>query len=298
MASKPRILMNAVHGVNAWTYINSGYYNAFKALGYPVALYNGHFNEWNSFKPDIYFGSREYSSYRIVDSKVKIIFHVNPLMSSLTGINENVAMLSLVNNIKPTLLWANCLPSALHHFDKWKQHGHKVAAVSLACDDTLFSYNDQPKQYDIGWVGGRWAYKAKNLDIYLNPLQNRYKCCFSGNGWPTRVGDNEVNNIFNKSKVCPAVSEPHTSHSGIDMPERIFKVSVTSACGIQDPVVGAEEFFEGNVLVAKNTANWFELIDKLIKDDKFRVEQAAKQRKYILAKHTYKNRIEQMMSYF
>ena len=48
--------------------------------------------------------------------------------------------------------------------------------MTSAADITIYTKTSVDRDYvcDIGWVGGYWGYKAKNLDKYLMPVVKKY----------------------------------------------------------------------------------------------------------------------------
>lgn len=189
-----------------------------------------------------------------------------------------------------------------------KDFGVKTVGIMNAYDK--YGYKDcvYKEKYtaDVGFVGGGWIYKFRNLDKSLVRLcREEWKNLnikVYGNGW----GDLaqylgtlpifEDGSVFLSSKICPNISEPHSTDYGFDLVERIFKVPGVGGFLISDNVKEIKSVFPNNeVPVFDNYEEFRTLIYYYIKYEEERVELAKKQQEIILAKHTYNHRMNKLL---
>lgn len=309
--NKLRILItNSKSG--AFHYICNGIMNAFNTAGHDARFWDNNLEIWKKFKPDIYLGCSGWKQN--IPSKsdrgdVKVAIHVNPYCVNtikLNGpvINESKSNIDWVIKQNPDAVFGYGL---MEDMDKywylWRDKRFKLIAMPNAADTTKYYkvLKDKTHSVDIGWVGGYWPYKAVNMDSYLLPVVKKFNTIWYGwsgpkGVWKGKVSDEEtVRKLFCSAKICPTIVEPHTSAYGIDIPERIFKVSACGALVISDPVFGLDRYFS-SAIVAKNPIEYMNLCSKWINASKEeREEQAAKLRSEVLSKHTYFHRAQNLL---
>lgn len=146
---------------------------------------------------------------------------------------------------------------------------------------------------DIGWVGGYWPYKGKMLDKYLRPLFT-HKCLVYGwgNSWGNgrSINDVDVPILFSTAKICPSVSESHSVHHPVDLPERVFKVPASGGFTIHTPSLAVPDFFGEAVPMARDVQHWLDLATYYLIHTDERKALAKKQYEVVTNKHTYFDR--------
>lgn len=303
----------------AFHYIASGWVRAFNGCGHDAKLWDGDRATWHKVKPDIFIGCSGWKQSippKHIRGDTKIAIHVNPWCSETIKaggpvINEQRAAISWTLAQKPDLVFGYGLQEDINkYWSKWKDQGIKAIGMPNAADALLYRRvaKDPAHSVDIGWVGGYWNYKAINLNKYLLPVARKFDTIWYGHSGPKERfyrgkvhGEDLVLKLFSSAKICPAVVEPHTTEYGIDIPERIFKLSAIGAMIISDPVRGLDRYFPNDVglVVAKNRIEFIELCHKWIKasaDDRRKKSDIIK--KHVLKHHTYFNRIKRFMSAF
>jgi spore maturation protein CgeB len=235
----------------------------------------------------------------------KIGIHVNPYGQKKVGntdggptIDESKEAIQWTLNQQPDFVYCYCSETYIpEYFGFWTtKHGIPVVQMPTAADITIYKPKPPEDRFkcEIGWVGGKWPYKARMLEKYLVPLIKTKKSLIYGwgNTWGNNkaISDNEVPILFSTAKICPSVSEGHTSIHPVDVPERVFKVPAGGGFTIHTPSPAINDLFGDAVPMAKNPAHWMELIEFYLKNDKARIEQAKKERECILEKHTYFDR--------
>ena len=298
----------------AFLYITKGWENAFKALGHNFLRWNGKKETAEAFRPHLYLGCSGWPQKFPQDIRskfgTKVAIHVNPwgttVLKPLKGepnINEKPQTIEWVKKQNPDFLYCYGLESDISHmWDKWEKQVATVIPMPNAGDATIYKPTSPTPQFacDVGFIGGRWPYKAMNIDKYLLPVLKKKKSKVYGwGGWrgmPFYKGqahDNMVNRLFSSAKVCPSVVEPHTTRYGIDVPERMFKVPLGGGFTICDPCKGLGRYVPQDIFpMAKNPQDYARLIDYYLSHDNERNQLKQEQRKIILQNHTYFNRIQ------
>ena len=137
---------------------------------------------------------------------------------------------------------------------KWEDLGFRLSGMEMAADAVVYPYPDftqgveSIRNPDIFYVGGRWAYKAQNLDRYLLPiLKESESRTVVGRGWPFPTTDMSEHNVglqMKHAKVVPNIHEPHSTHGGYDVVERVFKTLYCGGLCISDSVREISEGFD------------------------------------------------------
>lgn len=267
---------------------------AFGYSGYQVCLWDIHsksaFDIFNEFQPDIFIGQ----AYNLTRSLIKCLllrpnlrvclkagdwgpFYNNwseqdhakyPILMASAEEKENVLLLHSKGQLD--FLFIHYHPDYIANtHGHWIKEGIKVISLMNAAD--VFDYtNGQYKDElacDIGFVGGRWGYKARTLDRYILPLCNpesKYSIKIFGNQpWnvpqycgnlPTQL----VKHLFSSATICPSISEPHSQDFGFDIIERPFKLLSNKAFVISDYVDGLRKLYNEDELVMVKSPEEFQ----------------------------------------
>lgn len=291
----------------AWSYITDGWINAFRAVGIQCERWDGKQTTWDAFNPDLMIGCSGHRQPIPAKRRAKVAIHVNPYGSvSIKGIDESQDAINWTKAQKPDAVFGYGHALDIPFWDKWPKELCPWVPMATAGDATVF-YSRQgltnapvPRDIPIGYIGGRWDYKAKNLDRYLFPLfSNKALGCkvHGWGGWQPGIStgpiqDDHVAGFFSRCRVCPCVVEPHTTQWGIDLPERVFKVILCGALAIHDPVNGLSRFSK-NIVMANGPMEFIELCVKWSRPEmeSQRRDLAEKQRRDILDGHTYFHRL-------
>lgn len=288
----------------AFKYILTGISSALKLAGNSV--------DWVTTKEmptdfDLYLGCSGWRQRIPAKSKRKgkVGIHVNPYGPKKVGnvdggptIDESKEAIAWTLGQNPDFVYCYCSDTFIpEYFGFWTtKHGIPVVQMPTAADITVYRPHPPEDRFkcEIGWVGGKWPYKAVMLEKYLTPLIKTKKCQIYGwsNSWRNNksISDHEVPILFSTAKICPSVSEGHTAHHPVDVPERVFKVPASGGFTIHTPSPAIVDLFGSAIPMAQNPKHWLELVEHYLKNDGERIEQAKKQRAYILSKHTYFDR--------
>lgn len=303
----------------AFLYITKGWEDAFKSLGHNFIRWNGSSKQLRNFKPDLYIGCsgwrQNFPKWARNEFGTKVAIHVNPwgstVLKPLKGepdINEKPQAIKWVASQEPDFLFCYGLEDDISHmWNKWKTNIATVVPMPNAGNSISHKpVSPDPKfSCEVGFIGGRWPYKAINIDKYLLPiLKDTNSKVYGWGGWKGlpfykgKANDSIVNKLFSSAKVCPSVVEPHTTRYGIDIPERMFKVPLGGGFTVCDPCKGLDRLVSLKVFpMAKNPKEYRDLIKYYLNHDKERNELKKKQREAILKGHTYLTRIQNFLKF-
>jgi spore maturation protein CgeB len=286
----------------AFSYILSGLINALNVSGIHAS------RNTTKIVPDdfdLYFGCSGWRQQIPKKRKGKVGIHVNPFgktkIGSIDGgpmIDESKDAIQWVIAQKPDFLFCYCTKTFIpEYYGYWTdRYGIPVLPFPTAADITMYKPHKPEDKFkcDIGWVGGKWPYKAIMLNKYITPLMSKYKCNVYGwaNTWKTNksISDYDVPKLFSSAKICPSVSESHTFYHPIDVPERVFKVPAAGGFTIHTYSPALKDMFGDTIQSASNQDEWFNKIDYYINNETVRIEHAKAQRNTILSQHTYFDR--------
>jgi len=291
----------------AFTFITQGMINALRDVGCVVERWDGKGNSWDSFKPDLYVGCSGHRQDIPDGRKCKVAIHVNPYGPTKIepNINESQDAINWVKKIKPDAVFGYGYETDRHYWSFWDKISIPWVPMATAGDATIFNVaNGEHDKYDIGYVGGRWPYKAKNIDAYLLPVLRDKTISHMVRGWGTwpdnlcggLISDCEVPILLASCKIAPCISEPHTIASGIDLPERAFKAILSGAIVVHDPALGISRYLP-HIISAKDPNDYHSKIKELLKlSPDSRKELSCDQRLDVLIANTYHHRMAALMA--
>lgn len=181
------------------------------------------------------------------------------------------------------------------------------------CIDPYFYYRtDEPKQYDLGFIGNYNVNRGQQLDkMMLQPAQrtpNRSFILAGGDyptdlGWPTNLRylehlpETSHVSFYNRLNCTLVLARPDRSALGHTPSKRLL---AAAACGVpilSDHWVGLEEFFEPNreLYVVEDCHSVLESLYQTQQMDRVKLGNRARQR--VLAEHSTRRRAEQFLDY-
>lgn len=303
----------------AWGYITDGLVNALKSLGHNVERFDDAVNPewphpeevWGGFSPDLYIGCsghRQLIPTNRGDCKVAI--HVNPYGPHKVepNINEQQATIDWVMAQKPDVVFGYGREQDRELWSYWEGNGAPWVPMPTAGDLTKYRpdfANYDKRDLDLAYVGGRWDYKAENIDRFLIPVLRKAKLNYELWGWgkwPSSVmyrgpiAEADVPTLFRRAKVAPCISEPHTLVWGIDLPERVFKTVLSGVVAVHDPVADMGGYLP-SVTACFDEDDYFSTIKMISKwgADR-RLELAQKQYLDVMSGHTYHHRVARLFA--
>ncbi len=204
-----------------------------------------------------------------------------------------------------------------------KTTGYPFHTILLAANVKKYFYEPDDKyKADISFVGSLLPSKREFVKKHLFPLMKKYDVKVHGSDWtlgnrllgyvqkagqyfniePLKhirkfqlpLGDERK--VYSSSTISLNIHEDHQRKFGSDFNERTFKIPASGGFEICDNVRVLRKYFNENELViAKNTDDWFEKIDYYIRNPEKRTPIIEAGRRKVLADHTYHNRANQII---
>jgi hypothetical protein len=323
-------IMISSDGPHAHYYIRLGWAKVFETLGHTVNMWNIHsknpFDAFDEFEPDVFIGQ----TYNLNESLVKCIKE-RPSLKYCLRASDWGDIQSEINTDNYNILIANKTEIAFveelvqsnapefvynHYHDRWMKVTHNkwesvgVRPVSMLSAADVFEYMGGTQvpdlMCDLGFVGGYWEYKGRNLDPYLlqfsHPIGKYNLKIFGNQGWPGAhylgwIDNARVKDLFVSSTICPNISEPHSQDFGYDIIERPFKVLAAGGFCISDYVQSMAEdvFVNDEIVFAKTPREFKELSDHFIANPDERIPYIQRGQKCVLENHTYFHRASTML---
>jgi hypothetical protein len=189
----------------------------------------------------------------------------------------------------------------------WKEIGVDTCGILNAADVFVYANSVSRPELacDIGFVGGYWPYKARNLDRYLLPLCHPQKGLniriFGNQPWPVHsylgtCDDRIARDLFASATVCPNISEPHSTDLGWDVVERVFKVPAAGGLLVCDAVQEAIDLFGDDLLVVISPFELEEAVQHFKKNPHLRQHYIKRMQERVLIEHTYHHRVATMLN--
>lgn len=304
-------------------YIRMGLLKAFTAVGHDAVMWDintkSTHDAFNEFEPDIFIGQ----TYNIDRALIKCLAarpHVKTIMKgSDWGVISDtidrgkfpvlIANEEEIDNVK-ALREVGGLDYIYVHYlqrDVDKTHSHWmdiVPAKSMLSAADVFEFTggeSKPEfECDLGFLGGRWGYKAQTLDKWLIPLLGKdLNVKIFGNqpwGVPEYCGflPNEVVRDFLASaKICPNISEPHSQEYGYDIVERPYKLAANKCFVISDLVVGLKEVYP-DMPMCSTPETFKDQIYYYLNNEEHRNHIVEQNYKTTIDNHTYFHRVAEI----
>ena len=290
----------------AWGYITDSYINALRDVGHRVTRWDGLYESWQDFNPDLYIGCSGHRQPIPPKRNAKIAIHVNPYGPvKINGINESDDAIRWALNQSPDVVFGYGHDDDAILWSYWnKKHQIRWIPMPNAGDKTIFRRTlEVDKRYDLIYLGGRWQYKALTIDSYLLPVLDaihNHKICGWGD-WPVKynvkgLADDQASSFLGSGRIGPCISEKHTHSHGLDIPERAFKVALSGTLVIHDATLAIKRMIP-SALVAATPSHFLELCRHFVnpKNQQERVEITECQRKEVLQAHTYHHRMSVLL---
>lgn len=306
--------------IGAGKYIGIGIKNGFIQSGHDVLLWDGKDMEriFTEFKPDLFFANlnnlNEVNIDFLNDSPfVKTVAWSYPWCTSdtsrdmllVTATPDQAAIVKEINNFKG-IITNYTQKNAEKFYHKWKDIGIDVISFPLAADTATY-YPAEPKdryKCDLSYVGNYWEKKAKDgIDKYILPLKEKHDLKIWGEwGWPAGLSSGKLpfgadRDVFCSSKINLSLHEPHSRNLGIDVISRIFNIPACKAFQVSDYVKEINDFFrKDEIIMCKDAEDYHDKVAFYLKHPGLRAEIAEKAYRRVLREHTYKHRVNELLT--
>lgn len=208
-----------------------------------------------------------------------------------------------------------------------REMGVPYHTLPLAADHTMI-YSETAEQYraDVSFIGTYLPQKRRIFREQVFPLGNKYDLRLYGQdwtffsrlkGWGQRAGQyfnipvlrslqkpslglEDERKIYASSLVSINIHEDYQRRFGGDCNERTFKVPLAGGFEITDDVNCIRKYFKAGeeIVIAENTADWFEKIDYYIRNPDKRLAIIEAGLKRVQAEHTYVHRAQQLLAIY
>jgi spore maturation protein CgeB len=290
----------------AFGYITDGWLNALRDRGHEAMRWDGNQDSWRVFNPELYIGCSGHKQPIPAKRNTKIAIHVNPYGPvEIPGIMESKQSIEWTKNQKPDVVFGYGQEEDRLVWSYWtKKLGITWIPMPTAGDKILFNLTNQDiREFDIVYLGGRWPYKAQTIDTFLLPVLKgglSYQV-YGWGDWPSNICSgilpaDKVNQFLNNGRIGPCISERHTHQFGIDIPERAFKLALCGTVVVHDSVPTLKRMIPSAIV----SCNHEEFLHQCIRlsssgSEKERTDLARKQREEVLSAHTYHHRMSTLM---
>lgn len=306
----------------AMTVARIGYVNAFKDLNFNVIICDiRDLHNYNLNCNDIvmyYFDDIKYIEKKNVEkiSKLKNIIWVQPFFDNQNNFfNKNNLnpdiwktdsyTLNIIDKLVPKFVFNATVESGLVYFSKWHNFTNKVLSLPLACDTSVYSvpkkFNVNYANIDMCFVGGYWASKGKQIDLYLRKYEDNL-AIFGYNKWPYRGYRGFLNSredesiLYKQAKISVVINEPTVSLLGGQINERIFKVFGSYGCPVVDAIPQYRELYSEDELIVPKSVEEFDFYINDLQNDESK-NLSIRERGYnaTLNRHTYVHRANKIL---
>lgn len=206
-----------------------------------------------------------------------------------------------------------------------REMGVTYHTVPLAADSAVI-YPETSDRFraDVSFIGTYLPQKRRIFREQVFPLGNKYDLRLYGQdwtflsrlkGWGQKAGQyfnipllrslqkpsldlEDERKIYASSLVSINIHEDYQRTFGGDCNERTFKVPLAGGFEITDDVACIRKYFKAGeeIVIAANTADWFEKIDYYIRNPGERLAIIEAARKRVRAEHTYVHRVQQLLA--
>lgn len=318
-----KVLWQQGHG--AMNFIYRGFLNAFAACGHSVMFWDAEkkpaLDVFSEFEPDIFIGA----TYQVDRSILKAVkarpsLHVALRASNYGPLNDEIDLekypvlvatskeKKMVEQLKPKFVFSHYPERYIDEtLGGWRNVGTEPISMPSAYDNFLYDGGqfDLDLACDIGYTGGYWPYKARNLNRYILPLcypAGKYNIKIFGNGWGGlgqylgTIQEHKIRDLFKSAKIVPAVHESHSNIWGFDVVERVYKsAGVGGGLTISDYVEGIEDLYTPDqVVMADSPEEYEEEIQYYLENEEKRLEIVKNAREQTIDNHLYLHRISDM----
>jgi len=164
-----------------------------------------------------------------------------------------------------------------------------VEWLPLGCVPELHAVPAPGRELDVAFVGSFNPYEVSRRGALLTGVRERFPNSFIGRAWPA-----DMANIYARAKIV--VNACYNN----DVNMRVFEALASGALLITDQAEGLEDLFvDGkHLIIYRKDEDLPGLIERYLADEETRERIAAEGQREVLARHTYKHRVEKLLACF
>lgn len=313
------------------SFVRAGWCNALRSMGHGFAFWDRRVkpvhDAFSEEAPDVFLGTTYDLPPVVLDCilsrpALKIALFASAWGERVDNVDRVRFPIDLVSEgekkIVSSLVAGRRVPVFLHVSDArlegvlggWRSIGCEPLGLLNAFDAVAYAGAVPRPELGCDWafVGNRWPYKARNLDPYILPLAHPSSGLrgriFGSAGWDTvgcwlgRISVPDERDLFVSARVCPNISEPHSTEPslGHDVVERVFKAAGAGGFVISDRCPEARELFDESELpMTGSPAEMFDMVRAFSAHPGERLPYMRNMRARVLAEHTYRHRMEKLL---
>lgn len=202
---------------------------------------------------------------------------------------------------EPAFVWCSAPDAYLGSYEGWSKSGAKVVSLPWACDTERYNWPYALPQFsdvEMAYVGGYRDYKEQQYAERLWPYEDRLKI-WGYSLWPRcyqgHLPNEDERILYGQARLCPTLSEPQFYATG-DTVERPFKIMGSGGVTVLDMPCYRELFSPEEALIARYPTEYRVMANALLNDDALCAELRNAGHKAVLERHTYKHRVEKILS--
>jgi len=241
--------------------------------------------------------------------------------------HEKEKITQIKDNLLGDIFFNSCEQGDLRMDGFEAETGHKHYTILLAADKLTLKgeFADEFKA-DISFVGTYLPQKRQFLKEQVFTLKKKYNLRLYGQdwsfwdrmcGWVQKGGQyfnlpglrslrkpklkfQDEAKIYKSSLISINVHEDFQRKYGGDFNERTFKIPLCGGFEITDDVACIRKYFKDGeeIVIAKDKDDWFDKIEYFFRYPEKRIPIIEAGKKKVLEKHTYHNRVEQIVDIY
>jgi len=248
--------------------------------------------------------------------------------------NKSLDRIKFIKDCSPfiDIFYSNYVPEVKINNGFRKLIGRPLYFFPHAANSKVYFPDKPNKKFtcDIAFVGSTYTAKKNAYKELLYPLFKKYKVRVYGPGWEKRdkflrllsgifrqlkidgltklvnqkrllLSSDEERQLYASAKICINIHEYYSNGKTRGFSnEREFKIPASGGFQVSDHIPGMEHYFKigKEIVIARNTKDWFQKIDYYLTHDKERkkIKKAGTER--VLKDHTYRDRVERILKLY
>ena len=193
--------------------------------------------------------------------------------------------------------------------EQFESRGLKIAFIPLAANEDTFFPIGTKRIFDISFIGqfGSKGHGERDEQYFLFPAIDKYDGIFGGFSYKGQqfppVPHSSLNDVYNICKInlnfhYPAQKDdcPKDITTYLDFNGRVFEIAMSGNFQLCDAAYTMDIGFKDAIIVGDKTT-WMDMIEYYLKNDDKREECARKSREIALDKHTWKQRMSELLAH-
>ena len=208
---------------------------------------------------------------------------------------------SKIITAEPKFLWNSTGEKTMYWYEDWIKDGFKWETMHPAVDPERYYPDLNKKKFGhikMAYVGGYWPEKAQAFDLYFRKWEKIF-VPYGYETWPYKnyggqLTEKEERQLYSSSQLIPLVTTPAGWLIG-EITERYLKAPACKAFCIADENSTLREIFKENEMIqAKNSEHFHQLINDFLKNKIDKENWIKKAYLAVKERHLYSHRAIQI----